>query len=113
MKDCTDIYLSLKPKKYKFNSELKGYTDKWQYGLIAQDVEESLNNNGLTIDDTGLILLSKPDDMFNEKLFVDDDIHQIDYNQLHALHIQMIQKHEHEIEALKQEIKELKEIINK
>ena len=51
--------------------------------------------------------------MFNEKSFVDDDIHQIDYNQLHALHVQMIQKHEREIDSLKQEIKELKELIQK
>ena len=112
--DLTQIYMQLKPKKFKYSDVLKGYSKDWKFGLIAQDMERLFYEANIPIEETGLITLEQSDSVFNEdKLVGDDVVHRINYDQFHAMHIQMIQKHQNEIEELKQEIEELKETIKK
>lgn len=112
--DLTQIYMQLKPKKFKYSDVLKGYSKDWKFGLIAQDMERLFYEANIPIEETGLITLEQSDSVFNEdKLVGDDVVHRINYDQFHAMHIQMIQKQQKEIEELKQEIEKLKETIKK
>ena len=112
--DLTQIYMQLKPKKFKYSDVLKGYSKDWKFGLIAQDMERLFYEANIPIEETGLITLEQSDSVFNEdKLVGDDVVHRINYDQFHAMHIQMIQKHQKEIEEIKQEIEKLKETIKK
>ena len=112
--DLTQIYMQLKPKKFKYSDVLKGYSKDWKFGLIAQDMERLFYEANIPIEETGLITLEQSDSVFNEdKLVGDDVVHRINYDQFHAMHIQMIQKQQKEIEELKQEIEKLKELINR
>ena len=81
-----------------------------QFGLVAQDVENELREYGIS--NSGLVLKEIAEE--DEKGIHGDDItYKLDKEQLHAMHIQMIQKQHNEIKLLKQEIKELKELIKK
>ena len=112
--DLTQIYMQLEPKKFKYSDVLKGYSKDWKFGLIAQDMERLFYEANIPIEETGLITLEQSDSVFNEdKLVGDDVVHRINYDQFHAMHIQMIQKQQKEIEELKQEIEKLKELINR
>lgn len=93
MPDLTSLYMNLKPKKFKFNNILSGYDRSWHYGLMAQDVEHELNLMGISLEDTGLIYKVDCEDGFHEKDIVGNSkIYKLDKNELHALHIQMIQR---------------------
>ena len=102
--DLTQIYMQLEPKKFKYSDVLKGYSKDWKFGLIAQDMERLFYEANIPIEETGLITLEQSDSVFNEdKLVGDDVVHRINYDQFHAMHIQMIQKQHKEIESLKLE----------
>ena len=112
--DLSQIYMQLEPEKFKYSDVLKGYSKDWKFGLIAQDMERLFYEANIPIEETGLITLEQSDSVFNaDKLVGDDVVHRINYDQFHAMHIQMIQKQQKEIEELKQEIEKLKELINR
>lgn len=108
LSDICDFYMNLLPVEFYFNSDLKEYPTNKQYGLLAQDVKNNLELHNCF--DSGIVKLYKPYKEFNENLYVNDMVYKIDYNQFHAFHIAMIQKHEREIVELKQQIEKLKEI---
>ena len=109
MPDLESVYLKFKPKKFRFDDRLKGYDHRWHYGLLAQSVEESLIEVGISIDDTGLIWKEPVYDDFHEReVICDEMVYKLDKDELHAMHIQMIQKQQHEIEQLKLENVQIK-----
>ena len=109
MPDLESVYLKFKPKKFRFDDRLKGYDHRWHYGLFAQSVEESLIEAGISIDDTGLIWKEPVYDDFHEReVICDEMVYKLDKDELHAMHIQMIQKQHKEIEQLKLENVQIK-----
>ena len=109
MPDLESVYLKFKPKKFRFDDRLKGYDHRWHYGLLAQSVEESLIEVGISIDDTGLIWKESVYDDFHEReVICDEMVYKLDKDELHAMHIQMIQKQHKEIEQLKLENVQIK-----
>ena len=104
MPDMESVYLKFKPKKFRFDDRLKGYDHRWHYGLIAQSVEKDLIDAGIFLNDTGLIWKEPVYDDFHEREVINDElVYKLDKDELHAMHIQMIQKQHNEIEQLKQE----------
>lgn len=100
--DLTDIYMLFEPISYHFNPGLLGYDKELQYGLSAQKVEKIFKDHG--IDDNALVWRAAPDKDFHEDMYTEGDlVYHIDKDQLHAMHIQMIQKQQREIESLKLE----------
>ena len=100
--DLTDIYMSFDPISYHFNPGLLGYEKELQYGLSAQKIEKVFKDHGIT--DNALIWKVPPDKDFHEDVYTEGDlVYHLDKDQLHAMHIQMIQKQQHEIESLKLE----------
>lgn len=97
--DITDFYMKLKPKRYEFKDGLRGYDSRVHYGFIAQDIA--------SIEPESSNLVYKKlcdDDLSNEREVINDDyVYYVDKNELHAMHVQMIQKQQHEIESLKLE----------
>ena len=100
--DLTDIYMSFEPISYHFNPGLLGYEKELQYGLSAQKIEKAFKEHGIT--DNALVWKVAPDRDFHEDIYTKGDlVYHLDKDQLHAMHIQMIQKQQHEIESLKLE----------
>ena len=102
--DMTDFYMKLKPKRYEFKDELRGYDSRVHYGFIAQDIA--------SIEPESSNLVYKKlcdDDLSNEREVINDDyVYYVDKDELHAMHVQMIQKQQHEIESLKLENLQIK-----
>ena len=113
MPDLESVYMKFKPKKFRFDDRLKGYDHRWHYGLLAQSVEESLIEAGISIYDTGLIWKEPVYDDFHEReVICDEMVYKLDKDELHAMHIQMIQKQHKEIESLKKEFTSLEQKVN-
>ena len=100
--------MQLQPIKFNFYNDINCVYKGTHFGFIAQDVEKIFDDESLPI-----ICREHQEDEIANNYLNGDDAYVLDKDELHALHVQMIQKHEREIEELKQEIKELKEIINK
>lgn len=104
--DLTDIYMSFEPISYHFNPGLLGYEKELQYGLSAQKIEKAFKEHGIM--DNALVWKVAPDRDFHEDIYTKGDlVYHLDKDQLHAMHIQMIQKQQKEIELLKQKNEEL------
>lgn len=134
MPDMETLYLKFKPKKFRFDDRLKGYDHRWHYGLLAQSVENDLIDAGIFLDDTGLIWKEPVYEDFHEREVIgDDQVYKLDKDELHAMHIQMIQKLwsrcndqqseindlrfinmelSGELSILKRELEEIKDVIN-
>ena len=97
--DITDFYKKLKPKRYEFKDGLRCYDSRVHYGFIAQDIA--------SIEPESSNLVYKKlcdDDLSNEREVINDDyVYYVDKDELHAMHVQMIQKQHKEIEQLKQD----------
>ena len=107
LEDLTDIYMSFNPISYHFNPGLLGYEKELQYGLSAQKIEKAFKDHGIT--DNALVWKVAPDKDFHEDVYTEGDlVYHLDKDQLHAMHIQMIQKQQHEIESLKLENLQIK-----
>ena len=134
MPDMEVIYLKFKPKKFRFDDRLKGYDHRWHYGLLAQSVEKIMIAAGIFPDDAGLIWKEPVYDDFHEREVIgDESVYKLDKDELHAMHIQMIQKLWNrcndqqseindlrfknlelsgELSILKREMEEIKDVIN-
>ena len=99
--DISNAYMRLKPVHFKFRDDAEGTDAHWHYGFIAQDVKEAFDLAGI--------------DTYGEELVGCDtkkDEWLLDKEEMHAMHVQMIQKQQREIDQLKLELMELKEKIN-
>ena len=98
--------MAMRPVEYTWKSGYITQHTGLQFGLIAQDLEKILQDAGLS--DSGLVL--KEDAEEDEKaIHGDSKTWKIDKENLHAMHIQMIQNQQKEIEELKRENKNLSE----
>ena len=108
--DFYNFYMSLKPKIFKYNNDMKNDT---YIGLVAQDVTESIVDNNLMNEKLALVKTLENDAMDDGREY------KICYQELISLNIKMIQKHEEEIKELnntiakqQEEIDQLKDIVN-
>ena len=99
--DAPDIavaYMGLRPVHFKFKANAEGVDQHWHYGFIAQEVKDAFDFAGLNTYGEALVGYDEENDMWL-----------LDKSEMHAMHVQMIQKQQREIEQLKKEIDELKQ----
>lgn len=105
-------YLNLHPVKFRYKPGLKSSDSRqYHYGFISQELEKALLDVGIKERDTSLYEYLPVDTDEHVDLYVDDKLHHVNYRELHAMHVQMIQKQQKEIEELKRENKNLSEQI--
>lgn len=103
-------YLNLHPVKFRYKPGLKSSdSSQYHYGFISQELEKALLDVGIRERDTSLYEYLPVDTDEHVDLYVDDKLHHVNYRELHAMHVQMIQKQQKEIEELKRENKNLSE----
>lgn len=103
-------YLNLHPVKFRYKPGLKSSDSRqYHYGFISQELEKALLDVGIRERDTSLYEYLPVDTDEHVDLYVDDKLHHVNYRELHAMHVQMIQKQQKEIEELKRENKDLSE----
>lgn len=104
LRDIKSVYMAMRPVEYTWKSGYITQHTGLQFGLIAQDLEKILEGAGLS--DSGLVL--KEDAEEDEKaIHGDSKTWKIDKENLHAMHIQMIQMQQKEIELLQQKNEDL------
>lgn len=104
LRDIKSVYMAMRPVEYTWKSGYITQHTGLQFGLIAQDLEKILQDAGLS--DSGLVL--KEDAEEDEKaIHGDSKTWKIDKENLHAMHIQMIQMQQKEIELLQQKNEDL------
>ena len=97
--DVKDIYMDFEPISYHFKRGLKGYEKELQYGLSAQKVQKAFEDHGVT--DNALVWKVAPDKDFREDKYTGNKaVYKLDKDQIHAMHIQMIQMQQKRIEEL-------------
>jgi hypothetical protein len=103
------LFNELKPVTYKLKSGASGRT---HYGFISQDIEESMNELGLSGTDFAGFCKDKHTDDDGNCVFDEngDEVYDysLRYSEFIALNTHMIQKLQQEIEALKAEINTIK-----
>ncbi len=108
--ELEDAYLNLHPVKFRYKPGLKSSdSSQYHYGFISQELEKALLDVGIRERDTSLYEYLPVDTDEHVDLYVDDKLHHVNYRELHAMHVQMIQKQQKEIEELKRENKNLSE----
>lgn len=104
-----NVYLSLKPYNYRFKECSDFYNKKIHSGVLAQEVIKNFEENGLKWTDYDLIETFKPDsELSDEGQYVGEQGYRVNYNNLHAWHIYMIQQQQRQINNLQEESKVLK-----
>ena len=104
LRNIKSVYMAKRPVEYTWKSGYITQHTGLQFGLIAQDLEKILQDAGLS--DSGLVL--KEDAEEDEKaIHGDSKTWKIDKENLHAMHIQMIQMQQKEIELLQQKNEDL------
>ena len=104
LRDIKSVYMAMRQVEYTWKSGYITQHTGLQFGLIAQDLEKILQDAGLS--DSGLVL--KEDAEEDEKaIHGDSKTWKIDKENLHAMHIQMIQMQQKEIELLQQKNEDL------
>ena len=96
-KDITNAYMRLTPVHFRYKENVGGVDGHWHYGFIAQDVKQAFIDAGIYSENEALV-----------GRCVEDDTWLLDKDELHAMHVQMIQKQQHEIESLKMENLQIK-----
>lgn len=104
LRDIKSVYMAMCPVEYTWKPGYITQHTGLQFGLIAQDLEKILQDAGLS--DSGLVLKENAEE--DEKaIHGDSKTWKIDKENLHAMHIQMIQNQQKEIEELERENKNL------
>ena len=101
------LFNKLQPKTYTLNIE---DTNEIHMGFIAQDVANAMEELGLSEDDLGVI---SHDYWIDEKTGEEKDRYGLAYEEFTSLNTHMIQKQQKEINDLKQQIEELKALLEK
>lgn len=106
MPDIKELYMSLQPIEYKYKSDIMPGTKK-EFGVIAQTTRKDLQEHGINPDEYDIVRESDPLPDTKEGNYAKDKVLRVDYDQFHAMHIQMIQRQQKEIELLKQKNEDL------
>lgn len=99
----------LSPKTFKYNNGNSGRT---HFGFIAQDVKKAFEDEGLTSEDIAAFVEVKNDDIEKSEHNLDTS-YCLRYNEFVALNTHMIQKCLTKISCLEEEIRNLKEEIDR
>lgn len=110
--DIKQIYLAFKPKSYKFKDTKYENNEKIHTGLIAQQVINTLTDNGVNWKDADLVEEYKCRDYMDEGQYTGETAYRINYENLHAYHIAFSQEMYQEIQELKDENKKKDEKIS-
>lgn len=114
------LFNDLKPVSFKLKSTEETTHNRKHIGFISQDIEESMNNIGLSALDFGGFckdVRKKENEETKEFVEVLDENgepiydYSLRYSEFIALNTHMIQKQQKEIEDLKNQIIELKALI--
>lgn len=98
-----NFYMALKPIEYTFKEGVAYEdTEKMHYGLIAQDVLKEYEKCYNT-DKQGIVKREEVLEDSTKELLGEDYKYSINYDELHAFHIKMIQSLVEEVQALKDE----------
>ena len=100
-KDITNAYMRLTPVHFRYKENVDGVDGHWHYGFIAQDVKQAFIDAGIYSENEALV-----------GRCVEDDTWLLDKDELHAMHTQMIQKQQREIESLKKKFTSLEQKVN-
>lgn len=111
--DIRQIYLAFKPKSYKFKDTKYENNEKIHTGLIAQQVINTLTDNGVDWKDTDLVEEYECRDYMDEGQYTGKTAYRINYENLHAFHISFSQGMYKEIQILKEENNKKDEEISK
>jgi chaperonin cofactor prefoldin len=104
LRDIKGVYMAMCPVEYTWKDGYITQHKGLQFGLIAQDLEKILDDAGLS--DSGLVLKENAEE--DEKaIHGDSKTYKIDKEILHAMHIQMVQSQQKEIELLQQKNEDL------
>lgn len=103
LNNVSQVYLSFKPKSYKFKDTKYENNEKIHTGLIAQQVINTLADNGVDWKDTDLVEEYKCRDYMDEGQYTGETAYRINYENLHAFHISFSQEMYKEIQILKEE----------
>ena len=112
LNNVSQVYLSFKPKLYKFKDTKYENNEKIHTGLIAQQVINTLADNGVDWKDTDLVEEYKCRDYMDEGQYTGETAYRINYENLHAYHIAFSQEMHQEIQQLKDENKKKDEKIS-
>lgn len=103
-----DFYMALKPLQYTFKKGVDYENpEDMRYGLIAQDVLKTYKKCYNT-DKQGIVQKRKILESGTKEVVGDTEKYVINYDELHAFHIAMIQELRAEVDNLKAEIKALR-----
>lgn len=103
--DITEKYMSLKPISYVFKDGAS-YHKKINFGFKAQDIDKLYPK-----EEYALVNIDK-EPLKGQKKYCKDYILTLNQNNLHALHVKMIQKQQVEINSLKNELSFIKELLS-
>lgn len=98
IEDISDKYMRLVPIQFNFHEDIDCVFKGTHFGFIAQDVSKIFNDDSLSI-----VCREHQENESANKYLNGDDAYIMDKDELHALHVQMIQRHHIDIESLKQE----------
>ena len=110
-----DIWKELNPKLFKWNDVNFG-TGKNEFGLIAQDVIAAFEKHGLNYREYSLItpfIIGTPDETNEENGSKKEltEYFSLSYDHYFMMTAQVVKKQQEEIDTLKQEVSELKELV--
>lgn len=105
LEDVSSKYMGLRPVSFKYNDgvDVQNRDEEIRFGLIAQEVGEIYPESIYHI--VNHIIPDADDVTPGIGRYTPCEYYKLRYEELHALHISMIQKHEKEIQELKEQIK--------
>lgn len=110
MPNIENVYNNIKLHKFKYHKDIVDTLPTYHWGVIAQELEENLKENGYSEDDYSIVFKGNQNSGYNEDKYVGDDkVYRLWSSDFDAMHIQMIQKLWKRCDELEKEIKELKE----
>ena len=112
MENIDEIYLSFKPKFYRFKDEKVENNEKIRSGLLAQQVIAILQENDEDWKQNDLVEEYNCREYMDEGQYTGDTAYRINYENLHAYHIAFAQSMYKKIETLEKQNKEKDEKIN-
>ena len=107
-KNIENIYMGLKPYDYRFKTKSDFYNQKIHSGLLAQQLINLFNKNNMNWEDYDLIDTFTPPNSSDEGQYVGKEGYKINYNNLHAWHIYMIQELWEKVEILEKKLNGIK-----
>ena len=103
--DVEDEYMELKPVEYKYRKHVNN--SKVHFGFVANDIAESFDKDKYNIVEYDTEIITE-----GERKYVKDGVYRINYEDMHAMHVAMIQKHQLDINMFREELRECKELIH-